>query len=134
MINMHKKYKTRSGQEVRLFCTDRKDNEYPVIGLVYEDGYESMHSWTSTGLLNSDGVPSTHDLIDVLPVYLEPWKWYKCGDHMYCTTPSSKPGWIAVYRYASGTLNSYRADIHGLTYLNEVLPGAVEIPQPKETK
>lgn len=133
MITMHKKYKTRNGFEVRLLCIDRKGDECPVVGLVHKGGSEHVYSWYSTGEYDI-GHESGYDLIEVLPVYLEPWKWYTCGGHMYCTTPSSAPGWIAIYRYASGTLNSYRADIPGLTYLSEVLPGAVEIPQPKETK
>jgi hypothetical protein len=130
MITMHKKYKTRCGQEVRLLCIDGPDPRYPVIGLVNN----TILKWGSSGQFIDHETGNDLDLIEVLPVYLEPWKWYKQGNHIYCTAPSSAPGWIEIHRYSSGMFNSLMVDIPGLTYLSEVLPGAVEISQHKETK
>ncbi len=131
MISMDKKYKTRSGLKVRLLCIDRKGDECPVIGLVDKDGCESVYSWHSTGVFYT-GHESAYDLIEVPPVCLEPWKWYKQGNHMYCTVPSDVPNWVEIYSYSSRIFTNYRINLSKLTYLSDVLPGAVEISQPKE--
>lgn len=36
MIEMSKKYKTRSGLPVRILCNDFKNNTYTVIAAVYD--------------------------------------------------------------------------------------------------
>jgi hypothetical protein len=131
---MDKKYKTRKGLEVRLLCVDRKGYDCPVVGLVHKGGSEDLCSWTSTGLLNSDGDPSAYDLIEVPPVYLEPWKWYKQGDNAYCTAPNKDSRYIDIYSCQYGGVHLYNHRISELTPLSKILPGAVEISQPKETK
>ena len=68
MIEMGKKYKTRSGLPVRILCNDFKNNTYPVIAAVYdqETGCESTISVSNTGsYLEEEENPL--DLIEVTP-------------------------------------------------------------------
>jgi hypothetical protein len=128
---MERKYKTRDGRDVRLLCTDGP-GEYPVIGTV--KGCIGPHSWSNTGRndLLRDETPK--DLIEVPPVYLEPWKWYKQGDNAYCTAPNKDSRYIDIYSCQYGSVHLHNHRISELTPLSKILPGAVEISQPKETK
>ena len=68
MIEMDKKYKTRSGLPVRILCNDYKNNVYTVIAAVYdkETGCESTISVTNTGsYIEEEENPL--DLIEVTP-------------------------------------------------------------------
>ena len=68
MIEMDKKYKTRSGLPVRILCNDLKYDRYIVIAAVYnpEAGYESTMSITNTGSY-IEGEENPLDLIEVTP-------------------------------------------------------------------
>ena len=68
MIEMSKKYKTRSGLPVRILCNDFKNDGYTVIAAVYnpEAGYESTISVTNTGSYIEDE-ESPLDLIEATP-------------------------------------------------------------------
>ena len=68
MIEMDKKYKTRSGLPVRILCNDFKNNTYTVIVAVYDQatGCESINSVSSTGTYIEDE-ESPLDLIEVAP-------------------------------------------------------------------
>ena len=68
MIEMGKKYKTRSGLPVRILCNDFKNNTYTVIAAVYDQdtGCESSISVSSTGSYVEDE-ESALDLIEVTP-------------------------------------------------------------------
>lgn len=68
MIEMNKKYKTRSGLPVRILCNDFKNNTYTVIAAVYdqETGCESTISVSSTGAYIEDE-ENPLDLIEVTP-------------------------------------------------------------------
>lgn len=68
MIEMGKKYKTRSGLPVRILCNDLKYDGYTVIAAVYnpEAGYESTISMSSTGSYIEDE-ENPLDLIEVTP-------------------------------------------------------------------
>ena len=68
MIEMDKKYKTRSGLPVRILCNDLKYEGYTVIAAVYnpEAGYESTMSVTNTGSYIEDE-ENPLDLIEVTP-------------------------------------------------------------------
>ena len=68
MIEMTKKYKTRSGLPVRILCNDFKNDTYTVIAAVYDqaNGYESTISVSSTGTYIEDE-ESALDLIEVTP-------------------------------------------------------------------
>ena len=68
MIEMDKKYKTRSGLPVRILCNDLKNDTYTVIAAVYdqETGCESTISVSSTGsYIEEEENPL--DLIEVTP-------------------------------------------------------------------
>ena len=67
MIEMNKKYKTRSGLPVRILCNDIKCATYTVIAAVYEqEGCEFTISVSSTGAYIEDE-ESPLDLIEVPP-------------------------------------------------------------------
>ncbi len=68
MIEMGKKYKTRSGLPVRILCNDFKNDTYTVIAAVYdqETNLESTISVSSTGSYIEDEENSL-DLIEVTP-------------------------------------------------------------------
>lgn len=63
-ISMNKKYQTVSGLPVRLFCTDRADPVFTVIGTVAKDGVGPVCSWTKSGRYNLSRA-SEHDLVEV---------------------------------------------------------------------
>ena len=68
MIEMGKKYKTRSGLPVRILCNDFKSDTYTVIAAVYDQktGCESVISVSSTGSYIEDE-ENPLDLIEVTP-------------------------------------------------------------------
>ena len=67
MIEMTKKYKTRSGLPVRILCNDLKCDTYTVIAAVYEqEGCEFTISVSSTGSYIEDE-ENPLDLIEVTP-------------------------------------------------------------------
>ena len=68
MIEMGKKYKTRSGLPVRILCNDLKYDGYTVIAAVYDQktGYENTISVSSIGTY-IEGEESDLDLIEVTP-------------------------------------------------------------------
>lgn len=67
MINTKKEYKTRSGNQVRILCTDRPGN-YPVVALVYyHDGDTSIGAFTMEGRFYNHNECSGFDLIEICP-------------------------------------------------------------------
>lgn len=66
-IEMNKKYKTRSGIDVRIICVD-KGGKYPVVGIVGEN----IRTFTETG------VSSLYDDLDL--VEISPFADFKDGD------------------------------------------------------
>lgn len=67
MIDMNKKYKTRSGLPVRVLCIDAKNTAFPVVTLIAEKNSERVETYTSTGNAFIDYKESTYDLIEVSP-------------------------------------------------------------------
>jgi hypothetical protein len=64
MIDPNKEYQTRDGRPVRILTTDRKWDQFPVVGLILgHDGEERLRSWTSEGraLYRRD---DTNDLVE----------------------------------------------------------------------
>lgn len=62
-ITMDGKYKTASGDNVRILCVDA-GGEYPVVGLV--EGAEGADCWTRDGLYTAAGQGgSGYDLVAV---------------------------------------------------------------------
>jgi hypothetical protein len=82
-IDITKKYKTRSGEAVRL-VSDKGNGKFPFIGLTGDDS--TPLSWTKEGYWNADITPNYLDLIEVK----EP-KVLKCWVNFYpgCTTSHS---------------------------------------------
>ena len=68
MIEMGKKYKTRSGLSVRILCNDFKNDTYTVIAAVPDqaNGCDYLISVSSTGTYIEDE-ESPLDLIEVTP-------------------------------------------------------------------
>ena len=63
-ISMDKKYKTRDGQEVRIYAVDVEDAEYSVHGAIkYNDGWVP-ESWLDHGGYRVD-VSCKYDLIEI---------------------------------------------------------------------
>lgn len=40
---------TRDGRSVRIICTDRMDNDYPIIALTYKESDERVECYTKNG-------------------------------------------------------------------------------------
>lgn len=61
----NKKYRLRSGKEVRLLCDDAP-GVYPVIGYLLRDG--AVYTWTSEGkFIKGDTDDDPADLVEVSP-------------------------------------------------------------------
>lgn len=69
---------TQQGENVRILCWDRKDKEYPIVGLVDDGTEEDFRSYTNEGVWNSDRVYtlSRFNLILEIPEYMT----FKDGD------------------------------------------------------
>lgn len=67
---------TREGKPARIICWDRKDDTYPIIALITEDGHEDTISLTIEGKYYSDGENGCYDLMMV---------------------SEKKEGWVNVY-------------------------------------
>ena len=60
------KAKTRNDHEVRIICTDAKDKDFPIIGLVTScDGNEDIVYYTPEGKVRLDTGVSDNDLVIV---------------------------------------------------------------------
>ncbi len=60
------KIQTRDGYEVRIICTDAKDKDFPIIGLVTScDGNEDVVYYTLEGKVRLDTGVSNNDLVIV---------------------------------------------------------------------
>jgi hypothetical protein len=76
------KVKTRDGREVRIICTDAKNEYYPIIGLVINNGDEHITLYTLEGKV--DSAKSTiyaEDLVIVEEVE-EPEFWSDKGNYI----------------------------------------------------
>lgn len=67
------KIKTREGHEARIICTDAKDEEYPIIGLVTDYGEEHIVYYTLEGKLCS--TKSCADDLVIVEEVEEPEFW-----------------------------------------------------------
>ena len=59
--NPSKKVVTREGKNVRIVCTDKKGNDYPVVALIEWEKTEEACDYTKDGCLN-DGHTTEYDL------------------------------------------------------------------------
>ena len=59
--NPSRKVVTREGKNVRIVCTDKKGNDYPVVALIEWEKVEEACDYTKDGCLN-DGRITEYDL------------------------------------------------------------------------
>lgn len=62
-IEVGKKYKTRSGDPVRIYATDGL-GDYPVHGAFFEGGWKQL-SWTAKGVFNLGSVTTGLNLEEI---------------------------------------------------------------------
>lgn len=65
-ISLDKKYKTRQGDEVKLFVLDG-GGHYPVIGILSSQDYWTAMRWDVNGKINATSLTS-FDLVEVKPI------------------------------------------------------------------
>ena len=80
--NPSRKVVTRDGRSARIVCTNRLDENYPVLALVNYEDYEMCHSYTTFGKLHTN---QTTDF--GLDLFFAPIK---------------KEGWVNMYKTRSG--------------------------------
>ena len=61
LANPSRKVVTREGKNVRIVCTDKKGNDYPVVALIEWEKTEEACDYTKDGCLN-DGRTTEYDL------------------------------------------------------------------------
>ena len=79
--NPNRKVVTRDGRSVRIICTNRLDENYPVIALLNNEDSEKCHSYTKFGKFNS------YQALD-------------CELDLFFA-PDKKSGWINLYKMNS---------------------------------
>ena len=106
MIEMGKKYKTRSGLPVRILCNDLKYDRYTVIAAVYdqETGYENTINVSSTGSYIEDE-ENPLDLIEVTP-----YDDFKEDDLCVIWPDDKDTEEFRYFAYAKGNLAYFFAD------------------------
>lgn len=81
--NPSRKVVTRDGNSVRIICTNRLDELYPIIALVNYDDSEKCYAYTACGKINiNQDIDCDLDLFFV---------------------PEKKEGWINLYKINSTT-------------------------------
>lgn len=80
--NPSRKVVTRDDNSVRIICTNRLDETYPVIALVTDEDSEKCYSYTACGKIN------VHQDID-------------CGLDLFFV-PEKKEKWVNVYEDSNG--------------------------------
>lgn len=66
-INLSKPVQTRDGQKVRIICTDRPDDVYPVVAMVGEPNLTDVNIFTKDGFYNHTMIKGNQslDLINI---------------------------------------------------------------------
>ena len=80
--NPSRKVVTRDGRSARIICTNRLDENYPVLALVNYEDYEMCHSYTTFGKF--DGYTNRDCELDLL------------------FAPEKKEKWVNVYEDSNG--------------------------------
>lgn len=88
--NPNRKVVTRDSRNVRIVCTDRMDDDYPVVALVRGEVSEELLSYTEDGAL---------------------WKNQDDDSDLFFA-PEKKEGWINLYNSYEGTVGRrvYRSE------------------------
>ena len=79
--NPNRKVVTRDGRSARIICTNRLDDNYPVIALINNEDSEKCHSYTEFGKFNG-------------------YQTLDCELDLFFA-PVKKSGWINLYRMNS---------------------------------
>ena len=79
--NPNRKVVTRDGRSARIICTNRLDDNYPVIALVNNEDSEKCHSYTEFGKFNG-------------------YQTLDCELDLFFA-PVKKSGWINLYKMNS---------------------------------
>lgn len=65
-LDLNRPVQTRSGLPVRILCTDRKHDIFPVVALwSVPDGDEVLDTFTAEGRYRDNGGDSPYDLVNV---------------------------------------------------------------------
>lgn len=79
LANPSKKVVTRDGRSVRICCTDRKNEEQPIVALIYSPTEDSEYVAT----YRKDGR----------------WSTYGCANELdLCFAPEKHEGWVNIYK------------------------------------
>lgn len=81
LTNPTRKVITRSGKSTRIICTNKLDNNYPVVALVCDGDCEKCYSYTQSGKLYTN-----QSICHELDLFFVPVK---------------KSGWINLYKINS---------------------------------
>lgn len=79
--NPNRKVVTRDGRSARIICTNRLDDNYPVVALVHDEDCERCYSYTTFGKLYA--YQNRDCELDLL------------------FAPQKKEGWVNIYKYNS---------------------------------
>ena len=79
--NPNRKVVTRDGRSARIICTNRLDDNYPVIALINNEDSEKCHSYTEFGKFNG-------------------YQTLDCELDLFFA-PVKKSGWINLYKMNS---------------------------------
>jgi hypothetical protein len=111
MIDMKKKYRTRSGLPVRILCVDRAGFN-PVVYLIMEDGGETIVSATIDGRFAS--FPGQENGLDLIEI--QPFEGFKTDDLVVVWDGDSG---LKQFRYFSHTEDGYAVCfVSGTSYYN----------------
>lgn len=125
IISLDNKYRTAHSQEVQLFTINSKVNPgYPVAGeFRCYDGTWSTGFWSAEGRAPAL-YPSGLDLVEIEPIVIKPYRFYKKPSGLvYFTTISPMTSRIHINQVDMLGFSGSTAD---LTYLRD----AIEIDNP----
>lgn len=81
---------TRNGSPVRILCTDRVGDQYPIVALIRDDNYDTIVSYTKEGFIHLDK-EAANDLF---------------------MAPKKKDGWINICITEDGYADMYDTTIY----------------------
>lgn len=90
-IDITKRYRTRVGHPVRILCTDRVDDEYPIVGLFRHDSVEKLICWTN------EGKPQHFNTKDYSLVEVPEWEDIEEGEPVLAQMAPNSDWFRAVY-------------------------------------
>ena len=67
MLDIKKKYRTKSGKKVELLKVGMKNPVYPTAGIIIDEEPETVHTWSEDGTFNVPAGYGDLDLVEVKP-------------------------------------------------------------------